>query len=435
MPFSFNSPLRRRLALFLLGALPCLLFALVTDHRWEDWYITFRAGKNLAMGYGLVFQHGQVLQTFTSPFNVLVPAGLSWLTGNTHDDAVIWLYRLICAACLGGTVLLLDRIARGQNMVRPARLFLIIFFLLDAKTIDFSINGQEAAFMVFFLALQVLALLERRTVLLGIAWGGLMWSRPDSFVYVGGVSAGYLLYVALSDRSRLQATLQGMVKAGLIGALIYAPWLLGTTLYYGSPIPHTILAKGLGAPLNLSGKLLGTFLLPVQALLNLGPTSSLSAVFMPTYYAFGGWPAPLLVGCRLLALLAAIGWLLPRVPPLVRICSLGAYVGAYYLQYFPPYAYPWYFPSCAFLSTLALAGLLDHALRSSAGQAGVKQGLIAGAGLVVLVALGVTVSMAQEMRRAQTGRALAQSACGQPAGHGFPGVPGLYRLLFPAENV
>ena len=65
-------------------------------------------------------------------------------------------------------------------------------------------------------------------MLLGIAWGGLMWSRPDSFVYVGGVSAGYLLYVALSDRSRLQATLQGMVKAGLIGALIYAPWLLGT---------------------------------------------------------------------------------------------------------------------------------------------------------------------------------------------------------------
>jgi len=390
-----DTPARRQFALFLLGALPCLLFALVTDHRWEDWYITFRAGKNLALGNGLVFEPGQILQTFTSPFNVMIPSGLSWLTGNTHDDVVLWLYRLICAAFLGGTVVLLDRLARQQNLAPAARWFLIGSFLIDAKTIDFSINGQEAAFLVFFLALQIVALLERRTLMLGVAWGGLMWSRPDSFVYVGGVSAGYLLHLWLHERATLPATLKPMARAALIGSLIYAPWLIGTYWYYGSPIPHTIVAKGLNASLSLTGKMEGLFLLPVQTLL--GQPSVLNRVFMPTYYDFGGWPVWLLLGCRLLALLAAMVWLLPRMPALVRIGSLGAFAGAYYLQCFPPYAYPWYFPSCTFLSTLALAGLLDHGLRQASGGRSLKTA----AALLVLMGLGVTACMALEMRTQQ----------------------------------
>lgn len=34
-------------------------FALYTHHIWEDYYITYRAGKNLALGHGLVFTPGQ----------------------------------------------------------------------------------------------------------------------------------------------------------------------------------------------------------------------------------------------------------------------------------------------------------------------------------------------------------------------------------------
>jgi hypothetical protein len=411
MPAPLASSPYRFLFLMLLGALPCLLFAAYTQHGWEDWYITFRAAKNLATGHGLVFQQGQVLQTFTSPLNVMVPAGLSWLTGNQNDALVLWLYRFICAGLLGGTVILLDLIARSQNLSRTATCFLIAFFLVDAKTIDFSINGQEAAFLMFFQALQVLALLQRRSLLLGVAWGGLMWSRPDSFIYVGGVTGGYLLHLLLSERASLPATLRRMGIAALVGGLIYAPWLIGTTLYYGSPVPHTIIAKGLHVQTALQTRLLGVFLLPFKGLLGLGG-SSYSGVFMPTYFIFGGWPEALQVLARLLAWLAAIAWLLPRMPALVRATSLGAFAGIYYLSYFPNFPYPWYFPSCAFLCVLSLAGLLDQALRH-AGTRLHERGLQLAAAAIVSVWLVVSLSMAQEMRQQQ---ALIENGIRKPIG-------------------
>lgn len=86
-----------------LGALVFLvamIFAVVTGHGWEDYWITFRASKNLALGQGLVFTPGERLHTFTSPLGVLLPAALSWLTGNHSDALVFWLFRLLSATAL-----------------------------------------------------------------------------------------------------------------------------------------------------------------------------------------------------------------------------------------------------------------------------------------------------------------------------------------------
>jgi hypothetical protein len=83
-------------------------FAAYTRHVWEDYWITFRASRNLATGHGLVFTPGERLHTFTSPLGVLLPVGLSWLTGSTSDELPLWLFRVVgIAACGAGVVLLL----------------------------------------------------------------------------------------------------------------------------------------------------------------------------------------------------------------------------------------------------------------------------------------------------------------------------------------
>src|SRR5450755_4887932 len=51
-----------------------LVWSAYTHHVWEDFYITYRASKNLALGNGLVFTVGERLQTFTSPLQALIPA-------------------------------------------------------------------------------------------------------------------------------------------------------------------------------------------------------------------------------------------------------------------------------------------------------------------------------------------------------------------------
>ena len=79
-----------------------MVFALYTQHAWEDYWITFRTSKNLATGHGLVFNVGDRLHTFTSPLGVLLPALASLLTANSSDPAALWIFRLMGATALGG---------------------------------------------------------------------------------------------------------------------------------------------------------------------------------------------------------------------------------------------------------------------------------------------------------------------------------------------
>src|SRR4051794_39590560 len=80
---------------FLAATIVALAFALVTNHAWEDFYITWRVSKNFAGGHGLVFNVGERLHVFTSPLGVLLPALGGILTANASDAAALWLFRAL----------------------------------------------------------------------------------------------------------------------------------------------------------------------------------------------------------------------------------------------------------------------------------------------------------------------------------------------------
>lgn len=394
--------------LFLLGAIPCLLFAAYTQHAWEDWYITYRAGKNLAMGYGLVFEHGQKLHTFTSPLNVLVPALFSWLTGD--DAMVLRLYRVLGACLLGCTVLLLTRLVRTD--LRPsAWVLMLALFVMDVKVMDYTINGQEAAFLVFFLSLTLLGLIERRTWVLGVAWAGLMWSRPDSVIYIAATGAGYFVCECLRDCRSWRSTLTLFFKAAMLAALLYGPWILWATWYYGTPIPHTVVAKGLSAvernPLTLLYQFL-TF--PVYGLVNL---SALNDLFVPANAFMGGWPRAIELISKVLAWAAMMAWVLPRLSPLVRTSSFGVYVGLFYLTCVTPFPYAWYFPFCTVLAVIVLAGLWDAAIGHLQEQGRPTWPVSLLAVSCVLFSLGLTVSAAWQLKMHQ---AIIETGMRKPIG-------------------
>src|SRR5262249_9325896 len=182
-----------------------LVFAAYTRHAWEDYWITFRASRNLATGHGLVFTPGERLHTFTSPVGVLLPAGLSWLTGNTSDDLVLWLFRLASIAALGAAVVCLLRVLLVLQRHRISTLLTVALIALDAKTVDFSINGMETGFLILFLALAIHGVLvpgPRQMLRLGVAWAGMMWTRPDGFVYIAALGLGALLFLPTSSGPR-----------------------------------------------------------------------------------------------------------------------------------------------------------------------------------------------------------------------------------------
>lgn len=378
-------------------------YALYTGHTWEDYYITYRSSKHLATGQGLVFNVGDRLHTFTSPLGVLLPALASLLTGNTSDPAALWIFRAMCLAALGGAAALVVRLFRALGHGGLAAGATVAFVALDAKTVDFTINGMETAFMLLFLAYALWAQAGRAPrawLHLGAAWAGLMWTRPDSFIYIGLLAAGLWLFndPARSGANRWQL-LGTYLRAGAITTALYLPWLLFAHGYYGTAVPHTITAKsGLVGPHTPVGVLLTALQLPLRGWSDL---ASLQGTFLPAYYMIGGWPEWLVLAGGVLATTCALLWLVPGLRGETRACSFACFGGHVYLSYFPYFPFPWYLPAPAFLGLLALGGLLGQALAGAApGRIRPRAGLVL-AGLLVLGGGWTTWQTARQFRAQQ----------------------------------
>ena len=116
---------RATILIFFMVILIALAFAIFTQHAWEDWYITYRASKNLALGHGLVFTVGEKLHTFTSPMEFYFLPCSSFITFNHSDDLVLWLFRIFGCLLLGFSGVLLLRIAKENCFTSISIIFLL----------------------------------------------------------------------------------------------------------------------------------------------------------------------------------------------------------------------------------------------------------------------------------------------------------------------
>jgi hypothetical protein len=341
---------------FTLPFLTSLLFALLTNHAWEDWFITYRASRNLALGHGLVYDIGERVHSFTSPIGTLLPAAIRYLFSSISDEGVLWIFRIIQCGVLGVTAILLLRLSLELSLSKWPIVFLIGMFSLDAKTIDFSTNGMETGFFVFFVTLTMYSLvipLARPGLLLGLAWAGLMWTRPDGFIYIIALGLGFLLFPREGGirgwRARLVKT---CLTAAAVGASLYLPWLAWTRLYYGSFIPYTVTAKA--ASLTPWG-VAKTLAFP---LFGLTRETSLDYTFTPVYISYGGWPGWMPDVSRVVSWICCFVWVIPRMRPATRAVSFAVLVVQLYLGSVPLAG--WYIPAATLLSFLVLALLLEE---------------------------------------------------------------------------
>jgi len=393
--------------LFLAVLLVGVAFAACTQHAWEDYWITFRASRNLATGHGLVFVPGERVHSYTSPLGALLPAFFSRVTGNRSDGLTLWLFRLASLGALGSGVVLFFQILRSVGLRSISCLLAVGLIGLDAKTVDFSINGMETGIMILFLALSAHGLLvegPRRIIRLGLGWAGLMWTRPDSFIHIGILALAILIFLPDRQTSRT-AWFKKMLPAGLICAVLYLPWIVWAWNYYGSPIPHTIVAKASISPLLPPGELVSRFfLLPFRFAKQYG---AYRGVFMPPYAFFGGWSLVLEYATAVIALLLSLTWLLPGVPRRTRMFSLTFFLGLFYLDAIVRGFYAWYVPPVEAMGFLTLGSLFDDVLSFAAKppQSGRTRGwsthvpliLRFGGGLLITVQLILLVCTGREV--------------------------------------
>lgn len=400
------TPLSRWLLLLLAAAAPAV-FALATDNIWEDFFITYRSSVNLVHGDGLVFEVGRRLHTFTSPLGVLLPAGISWLLGADDPLPVLDVFRVVsCLALAGAWALAAPRLVGAAAVAVAAALW-----LLDPKLAAYATNGMETGLLAFFVILWWRALLDGRTGLAGVALGGLMWTRPDGFVYAGAIAAGIWLFPASTGR----LPWRDWLRIAVIAAVIYTPWFGWAWSYYGSPVPNTIVAKGTHLAGAESVKLLLTY--PIRYVF--GRCVAHDA-FLPPYFFFGGWPAWLWWLGKALALGAAAVAAWPRCARPARVAGLAFVLGGAYLTVAA--RAPWYFPAWQVLAYIAVGGgaaaVLDG-LRARPGLRRAVAGLLVTAGLAqAAMFVAVSTELREQQRliewglRAPLGRDLARAAAG-----------------------
>jgi hypothetical protein len=348
---------------FLACAVP-LAFAVYTHHAWEDFYITLRASRNLATGEGLVFNVGDRLQTFTSPIQALLLALSSLLTGNGSDVAALWFYRALCIPAFGLAAALLFASTLQLRYPTLASVALMGWLVTDSKSIDFTINGMETPFLLLGFAYTFWAMFGAHTrawLHLGVAWGFLMLARPDSFIYIGLFAGAVFLFnqPEMTGRDR-DAWLQLFLRAVPVAAVLYLPWFLFAWSYYGSPVPHTIVAKGVQAgSKTLVGFVQFYFRHPLEGWLGSAASQDL---FMPEYVTLGGWPVRIRMASQLAAIACAVAWVMPGLRTETKAASFTLLGSLLYLSYFPPATCPWYLCLPAVFGFLTMSGLLAQVL-------------------------------------------------------------------------
>lgn len=233
-------PPQRRiiLAIATAGCLLRLFFWAYTGRTWEDALITVLHSENAAVGLGLTHYHpgyGPV-HGFTSPVSVLIPLAADLF----HPGWGLILLKAVSALIAIPTVLLAAAILLNRAFqVHIWLVFLLCGYLaFEHHQILWGMAGMETQIAVFTLFLTLYHALKRNWRALGVAMALCLYVRPDYAIFVALVA----VYLALVDR-------RALVRSGVLGAALYAPWLLFTTLYYGSPVPNTVVAKWLGYPL------------------------------------------------------------------------------------------------------------------------------------------------------------------------------------------
>lgn len=213
------------------------VFWLCVDRYWEDALITCLHSENFVSGLGMTHvRPGEPpLHGFTSPLSVLVP-----LVGDLmHVGFGLSFIKIVSMPAAALTVLYLLGIGIHSSIRLPGPLLFAVmgYAAFEHHQILYGMAGMETQLAVLTIFMSMYYAVAWRPALLGVSLGLCMLARPD-----------YCFWAAIVGAYALWKDYRQLPKIVGVALAVYMPWILFTTLYYGSPVPNTLVAKGLGYP-------------------------------------------------------------------------------------------------------------------------------------------------------------------------------------------
>lgn len=220
----------------------------------DDAYTTFRYARNLVNGLGFVYNPGEQVLGTTTPAYTLLLAFASRLSGYADFPRLAVVVNALLNAVAFALLLRLTTRLTGW---RWAGLAAGLLLALEGRLLDFSTGGMESSFyLTAILGTWALAV-EGHTRWAALLAGLAFLIRPDGVTlmvaFLGWLGLEGLHHTGLIHtlpfgldltalRSRRWLTALPWAELGL-SLLVVLPWLIFATLYFGQPIPQSVLAK------------------------------------------------------------------------------------------------------------------------------------------------------------------------------------------------
>lgn len=329
-----------------------LIFTIYTKRIWEDAYITVTHARNVIDGIGLTHHASERVHGFTSALSVLIP-----LPGEVLGQGLLSL-RIASVVASVVTIVFAYRVARHLGVATLPMVFLLSFLAFDQQQVFFGMSGMETQVATAVLMVGFFYLLEEEPMKVSAIAGLAVLARPDFILWAGAAFA-----VLVLRRNRAFP----LWKLAVPLVVVLGPWVLFTTLYYGSPIPHTITAKNLYPNVGLSSSP------SVQDLVTYAANwwRSFAPFYENSFVVTTPVPKFLLqqIAVVFMALAAGGAWAHRRRPAVVATAAfVVAFVGYRTLARLPVY-FTWYLPPftaiCAVLAAASLTRLRENFAKST----------------------------------------------------------------------
>lgn len=225
----------------------------------DDAYITFRYARNILAGNGFVFNPAERVLGTTTPFYTILLVTISSLLGGAQapfPQIALWINALADSI----TCLLLIAIGRRLGFLR-AGWAAALTWAVAPFSVTFAIGGLETSVYVLLItALAAAHLYQRRWLAAALAALALL-TRPDALLFILPLGLNRLQQIwfewrktktgipPLDQLTRLTDRSSRLVELLIFSVPVFL-WLIFATLYFGSPIPHSIAAKSLAYRLS-----------------------------------------------------------------------------------------------------------------------------------------------------------------------------------------
>lgn len=224
-----SCPVVSAFGIMILIAVVWIWFRVYTGICLEDALITYRYAENLAGGRGFVFSPGERVMGTTTPLFTIMLAMCGAVLGVRQIPVI----SSVCGILAGlGAGWLTYALCIRLQFPRWVALFALAALCLHPDTLWTSTGGMETPLVLLFMALSLYAVSSGRYSLAALASSLLVFTRPDGVIWAAMIAG----IVCTRDRTTCGRSLG-------IGLLILVPWVAFSSVYFGSPVPHSLVAK------------------------------------------------------------------------------------------------------------------------------------------------------------------------------------------------